>query len=106
MKCPSEGGPPSLFSDGFPADDTVAKVYDNLLFMRGVEVFLNCMRGASTEAVRRGMIAVGCVDGSIGLTETLMDSKSLFLTPNTETVYALSWLDLSKGPVLVESPPL
>lgn len=29
------------FFDGFPTDDTVAKVYDNLVFMRGVEVFLN-----------------------------------------------------------------
>jgi hypothetical protein len=37
--------------------------------------------------------------------ESLMDSKSLFLTPNTETVYAMTWLDLTKGPVVVESPP-
>jgi len=35
----------------------------------------------------------------------LMDSRSLFLTPNTETVYAMAWLDLKGGPVVVESPP-
>src|SRR5262249_24019806 len=28
-----------------------------------------------------------------------------FLTANTETVYALAWLDLKDGPVVVESPP-
>ena len=34
-----------------------------------------------------------------------MDSRSLFLTANTESVYALAWLDLKNGPVVVESPP-
>ena len=34
-----------------------------------------------------------------------MDSRSLFLTANGETVYAIAWLDLSEGPVVVESPP-
>ena len=36
--------------------------------------------------------------------EKLMDSKSPFLTANTESVYAMGWLDLKKGPVVVESP--
>jgi hypothetical protein len=35
------------FFDGLPSKDTVQKVYDNLDFMRGVEVFLNTMPGAS-----------------------------------------------------------
>ncbi len=34
-----------------------------------------------------------------------MDSHSLFLTPNTESIYFGTWLDLSKGAVIVESPP-
>ena len=34
-----------------------------------------------------------------------MDSRSLFLTANTENIYALAWLDLRDGPVVVESPP-
>jgi hypothetical protein len=34
-----------------------------------------------------------------------MDSRSLFFTPNTETVYLLSWLDLKNGPLVVETPP-
>ena len=37
--------------------------------------------------------------------ETLMDSRSLFLTANTESIYAMAWLDLKDGPVVVESPP-
>ena len=33
--------------DGLPSKDTIQKVYDNLDFMRDVEVFLNTMPGAS-----------------------------------------------------------
>ena len=34
-----------------------------------------------------------------------MDSKSLFLTPSTENVYNLMWLDLKDGPLVIEMPP-
>ena len=33
-----------------------------------------------------------------------MDSSSLFLTANADTVYYLTALDLSKGPVVIEQP--
>jgi hypothetical protein len=35
----------------------------------------------------------------------LMDSKSLFLTANADTIYFWGYLDLSKGPLVVEVPP-
>jgi hypothetical protein len=93
------------FFDGVPDAASVDLLYDNLDFQRGVEAFLACMRGASLVAVRQGLREVGCVDGTIGVFDALLDSRSLFLTPNTETVYALAWLDLRAGPVVVESPP-
>ena len=34
-----------------------------------------------------------------------MDSKSLFLTANADTVYYFSIVDLTKGPMVVEQPP-
>ena len=80
-------------------------MYDNLDFQRGVEAYLNTMQGASLVAMRRGLREVGAVDGTFGVFSTLMDSKSLFLTANTDTVYAFAWIDLSKGPVVLESPP-
>ena len=36
----------------------------------------------------------------------LMDSKSLFLTANADTVYFWVNLDVTKGPIVVETPPL
>ena len=38
--------------------------------------------------------------------ETLLDAQSLFLTPNTESVYGMQFLDLKHdGPTIVEVPP-
>ena len=37
------------FYDGMPTDETAQKVFDNLDFMRGVEVFLNFIPATSGE---------------------------------------------------------
>jgi hypothetical protein len=34
-----------------------------------------------------------------------MDSNSLFLTPNADTVYYFGWIDLTGGPVVIEQAP-
>ena len=41
------------FFDGVPRPDTVSAVYDALDLMRGIEVFLNAVPGASLVAMRR-----------------------------------------------------
>ena len=94
------------FFDGFPDEETVQKVYDNLDFERGVQAFLTAMPGASVYGLREGLRSQGAKDNqTVLIMEDLMDSKSLFLTANTETVYNLVWLDLKNGPVVIESPP-
>lgn len=54
--------------------------------------------------MRQGFRAVGVKDGDVLLFSRLMDSNSLFLTANIDTVYFWTFLDLSKGPVVVEAP--
>ena len=94
------------FFDGFPDDATTQKVYDNLDFMRGVEAFLNCVPGASAEGFRTGWATQGADNNqTVIIMENLMDSKSLYLTPNTESIYNMTWLDTSKGPLVIETPP-
>jgi hypothetical protein len=93
------------FFDSYSSKNTVQKVYDNLDFMRGVEVFLNAMPGASLYAMREGFRHAGAADNTFLIFETLMDSKSLFLTPNTESVYVGTFYDLRTGPLVVEVPP-
>ena len=93
------------FTDGFPDAATVEKVYDNLDFQRGVQAFLTAMPAASLSAMREGLKGVGVNNGAVVLFESLMDSKTLFLTPNTESIYFAGWLDLKDGPLVVETPP-
>ena len=94
------------YFDGYPSEETVQKVYDNLDFTRGMETFLNGIPAASMQALLEGFTEVGINElGKIGIFESLMDSKSLFLTPNTESVYTISHFDLKNGPIVVESPP-
>ncbi len=95
------------FFDGFPTDETAQKAYDFLDFQRAVDTFLDEMRAASSYMLREGMREIGVTRSSqVLIFETLMDSKSLWLTPNTETVYASTFLDLkTDGPTVIESPP-
>jgi hypothetical protein len=93
------------FVDGFPDDATVEKVYDNLDFQRGVQAFLTAIPGASLVAMRKGIRNFGPDNQTVIIFETLMDSKSLFLTANTENIYAMAWIDLKNGPIVIESPP-
>ncbi|HEY1775483.1 MAG TPA: DUF1254 domain-containing protein [Solirubrobacteraceae bacterium] len=90
-----------------PLSGTVSKAYDALDLMRGIEVFLNAVPGASLAAMRRGLRSAGVVSPRvIGFTEPRANSRSLFLTPNTETTYGTTVLDLRAwGPTVIEAPP-
>jgi hypothetical protein len=49
----------SKFTDGFPDDATVEKIFENLDFQRGVQAFLTAMSAASLAAMRRGILEFG-----------------------------------------------
>eukprot|EP00913_Durusdinium_trenchii_P017092 g16075.t1 len=94
------------FHDGLPDDETIQKVYDNLDRSRAMHAFLDMIPMASIEAMRVGFVEVGCdACHKVILFEKLMDSKSLFLTGNTDTVYVASILNLgTDGPTVIEVP--
>ena len=95
------------FYDGLPDDATVQKVYDNLDRSRAMHAFMDMIPLASMEAMRSGFAAVGCdACHKACLYGSLMDSKSLWLTGNTDTVYVGAILNLQKdGPVIIDVPP-
>lgn len=95
------------FFDGMPDADSVEAIYDNLDLIRGTEVFLNFVPAASLEALRIGMESQGCVEPNQCLMfKRLLDSNPLFLTGNTDTVYASVMMNLeADGPMVVEVPP-
>ena len=92
------------FKDGAPTVETAQKVRDTLDFTRALNVYNNSFRGASAYALGKGFQSIGAEDNSIVIFSDLMDSNSLFLTPNTDTIYYMGVINLSKGPMVVEQP--
>lgn len=94
------------FRDGAPDPATVKLVYDQLDFSRGIQTFLTAISGTSVYAACDGLAQAGAkLNKGIAITEDLMDARSLFLTPNTTTVYVVSCIDLKGGPVVAQIPP-
>jgi hypothetical protein len=93
------------FTDGVPSAKTVETAYDQLDFTHGLNAYLNGFPGASTVALRRGIQEAGADDNEILIFSALMGSESLFLTANADTVYFVGIVDLSSGPMVIETPP-
>src|SRR5450432_4650424 len=93
------------FKDGAPSAATMAKVYDNLDFTHAFDAFVNTMQGVSVAAFRKGLLSGGVKDNEVIVFSKLMDAKSLFITANADTVYFFGVLDLTKGPMVLETPP-
>jgi hypothetical protein len=94
------------FRDGAPDAATVQLAYDQLDFGRGVDAFLTGMSATSVHALCSGFEQAGIkLNHGIGITEDLMDARSLFLTANTTTVYVVLCVDLKDGPMVVRVPP-
>jgi len=93
------------FFDGFPDKATAEKCYDNLDFQRGVQAYLKALPAVSLEAIRRAITGFGPANQTVLIAETLLDSKSLFLTANDNTVYTIAWLDMKDGPLVLDIPP-
>ena len=91
------------FIDGFPTDETVEKTYDFLDTARAVELFLNATPVASMYAMLNGHAAIGFKPNqTVGITEELMNARSLWLTPQTTTPYVHTEVNVKNGPVVFE----
>ncbi|MEV0059706.1 DUF1254 domain-containing protein [Nocardia sp. NPDC050718] len=94
------------FFDGVPLPESLDTLYDGLDLLRGIDVFLNCVPGASLVAFRAGLRSLGIGGYAIGFSDPRADSRGIALTPNTETTYGTTFLDLKAwGPTVIEAPP-
>ena len=93
------------FFDGVPTVDTVETVYDHLDFVHALNVFLDGYAGAfyvrRPARLPRGRRARQ--HGPDLLRAHGLESE--FLTANADTVYFLAAIDLTSGPMVVQTPP-
>ena len=93
------------FFDGFPDNASVQKLYDNLDFQRAVQAYLLGLAPVNQVANRKAILEVGPANTTVPIFEQMMNARSIFLTPNNNTPYTWFWLDLRKGPLVLEVPP-
>lgn len=94
------------FKDGMPDPATAQLAYEQLDYTRGINAFLSGMSATSIHALCRGFEEVGIKPNrGIGISEDLLNARSLFLTANTTTVYAMGCMNLNNGPVVLRVPP-
>jgi hypothetical protein len=93
------------FKDGAPSKATLDKVYDGLDFAHAQRAFADTLQGVSLHAIHKGLQSVGVKDNEAIIFSELMDAKSLWLTTNADTIYVVGALDLTKGPMVLETAP-
>jgi hypothetical protein len=93
------------FFDGFPDEASVEKLYDNLDFQRAVQAYLLALPAVNQAANRNPIRKLGPINATVPIFEQLVDSRSIFLTANDNTAYSWIWVDIRKGPLVVEVPP-
>ena len=95
------------YFDGVPSEKSTEAIYDYLDTSRAVNVYLNSVPALSANALREGQAAMGAdTCNKICIWDSLMDSKTILLTGNTSTMYAVGFLDLLQdGPTVIDLPP-
>ena len=92
-------------SDGNPDADTVKKIYDNLDQSRALQAYLLAIPIVNQAGMRDSIRQYGPDNQTDVIWEQLVDSKTVELTANDNTVYSFIWTDTHKGPVVAEIPP-
>jgi len=91
--------------DAVPDKETTRKIYDDLDLRRATEAFLATLPIASMAAMESGLRSLGEPNKVVIQFRELMDSKSLWLTPNTVSIYQGVWCELGDEPMVIETPP-
>jgi len=93
------------FFDGVPDKASTQKIYDFIDFQHAYQAYMSCIQIASMDAMRKGILKYGPPNTTALIFQDLMDSTSLFLTPNTTSVYNVAWLQMKDEPMVIETPP-
>lgn len=93
------------FVDGCPDTATTEKIYDNLNFQRAVQAYLLGLPPVNQLANRKAILQEGPANLTVPIWEQMVDSRTIELTANNNTPYTWFWLDLRKGPLVLEVPP-
>ncbi|MGR5349758.1 DUF1254 domain-containing protein [Vibrio mediterranei] len=92
------------FADGYPTNDTVNKLFDEMDFQRAVQAYIWSIPFTSMAQWQFAHVSqLGAENGQAVFLESYTDRLG-GLTYNATTPYVLPFIDLSEGPWVVEMP--
>ena len=95
------------FPGGYPTEATIQKVYDELDLQKATQLYLSMYPALSMKGMIEGVVRdYGTQSSShIAVTANRLDSKAMWLTGNTESIYSMLVFDLkADGPTVFEVP--
>jgi hypothetical protein len=95
------------FAENRPTPETAQTLQDELLFQRATQTYLWAMPLINTLGMKVGSEKqFGAGYNVLPIWKKRLDAKTLVTTPNSDVIYAMSYVDLSKdGPIVFEAPP-
>src|SRR5215467_13333795 len=96
------------FSENRPTKETAATLRDELLFQRATQAYLWALPLINVLGMKEGSEKVfGAGYNVLPIWKKRLDAKTLVTTPNSDVIYAMSYVDLGKdGPLEFEAPPM
>src|SRR5262249_53191275 len=94
------------FSEKRPTPETAKKLRDELLFQRATQAYLWALPLINTMGMKDGSEKIfGAGYNVLPIWKKRLDAKTLVTTPNSDVIYAMSYVDLGKeGPLVFEVP--
>jgi hypothetical protein len=95
------------FTENRPTKETAQTLRDELLFQRATQTYLWALPLINTLGMKNGSEKVfGAGYNVLPIWKQRLDAKTLVTTPNSDVIYAMSYVDLGKdGPLVFEAPP-
>jgi hypothetical protein len=95
-------------SENHATPETAQTLQDELLFQRATQTYLWAMPLINTLGMKVGSEGkFGAGYNVLPIWKKRLDAKTLVTTPNSDVIYAMSYVDLGKdGPIVFEAPPM
>jgi hypothetical protein len=96
------------FKDNRPTKQTAQTLRDELLFQRATQTYLWALPLINTLGMQVGSEKTfGAGYNVLPIWKKRLDAKTLVTPPNSDVLYAMSYVDLGKdGPLVMEAPPM
>jgi hypothetical protein len=95
------------FAENRPTAATAQTLRDELLFQRATQTYLWALPLINTLGMKFGSEKVfGAGYNILPIWKQRLDAKTLVTTPNSDVIYAMSYVDIGRdGPLVFEAPP-